>query len=201
MHFHRTRKWKVRFINSKDHVIFLFSFFRRSFPALFSTKTLSVCSPPWKVHSYFYELHQMPSKNNFWFEVFWYVTLQNQAQSCVFTEHFVRVWLKFVIWSTTAEHFWTWKQQQSLLFAQIMEKFLSKLWEVFVSTFETYKTLLVSPKRIFFKVTSVFCERKYWNLCFFLFHWSKAVLFAVFFGKADIQEKSAHAPGFLGKYF
>ena len=127
LHFHRTRKWKVRFLNSKDHLIFLLPFFRRSFPALFSTKTLSVCSPPLQNSLLLVWITSDAIKKQLLVWNFCYVTLQNQAQSCVFAEHFVRVWLKFVIWSTTAEHFWTWKQQQSLLFAQIMEKFLSPL--------------------------------------------------------------------------
>ena len=42
--------------------------------------------------------------------------------------------------------------------------FCTNYREVFVSSFETCKTLLVSPERFFFKVTSVFCECKYWNL-------------------------------------
>ena len=82
-----------------------------------------------------------------------------------------------------------------------MEKFLSKLWRSFCLLFWNVQNSPCFLKTNLFKVTSVFCECKYWNLCFFLFHWSKAVLFAVFFGKADIQKKSAHTSGFLGKYF
>ena len=85
---------KTRFLDSEKHYLSVFEFLDDFFRALFSTKTFSMCSPALqKNHSDFYELHEIPSNRQLLVWNLWSISLKNETQFCIFTEHFARVWL------------------------------------------------------------------------------------------------------------
>ena len=143
LHFHRTRKWKVRFLNSKDHLIFLFSFFRRSFPALFSTKTLSVFTSL-KSSLLLLWITSDAFKKQL---LVWSFLIRHFAKSSAimcFHRTFCTSLIEICHLKYNSRTFLNLKT--TTVFA-----FCTNYGEVFVSSFETCKTLLVSSKRIFLK--------------------------------------------------